>query len=121
MSGMKLFSKKITLFKKKDRETWQMIKSLLKDAGLTGIKASHYPIDSLSACGCGSKLDPRNFGVKGHIDRDVYFIDVREEDYDMNRIKALSNRKGFNNVVLGTHVSQKAEAKRKAGIYRECE
>lgn len=97
MSGMKLFSKKITLFKKKDRETWQMIKSLLKDAGLTGIKASHYPIDSLSACGCGSKLDPRNFGVKRHIDRDVYFIDVREEDYD--RAKEVLAEHGIEAVV----------------------
>ena len=66
VSEMGLFSKKITLFKKKDRETWQMIKSLLKDAGLKGTKARHYPIDSLSACGYGSKLDPRNFSVDGN-------------------------------------------------------
>lgn len=75
------FSKKVTIFKKKDRETWQAIKSLLKNAGLKGIRASHYSIDSLSACGCGSKLDPRNFGAKGFIDRYVYFVDVKEEDY----------------------------------------
>ncbi|MBQ9528628.1 MAG: CGGC domain-containing protein [Fretibacterium sp.] len=36
----------------------------------------------------------------------------------MNRIRALLERKGFLNVVLGSHVSQKAEAKRQAGIYR---
>ncbi len=97
VSEMGLFSKKITLFKKKDRATWQTIRSLLKEAGLTGIKASHYQIDSLSACGCGSKLDPRNFGVKGHIDRDVYFIDVREEDYD--RAKEILAEHGIEAVV----------------------
>ena len=97
VSEMGLFSKKITLFKKKDHETWQMIKSLLKDAGLKGTKARHYPIDSLSACGYGSKLDLRNFGVKGYIDRDVYFIDVREEDYD--RAKEVLAKHGIEAVV----------------------
>jgi len=39
----------------------------------------------------------------------------------MNRMKALLNRKGFNNIVLGTHVSQKAEEKRNSGIYKKWE
>ncbi len=39
----------------------------------------------------------------------------------MNRMKALLNRKGFNNIVLGTHVSKKAQAKRDAGIYKQWE
>ena len=29
-----------------------------------------------------SKLDPRNFGANGEIDRQVYFIDVKEEDFE---------------------------------------
>ena len=74
------FAKKITIFKRKDRETWQKIRELLKSEGFTGVRASHYPIDSLNACGCGAKVDPRNFGANGYIDRDVYFVDVREED-----------------------------------------
>ena len=36
----------------------------------------------------------------------------------LGRMKALLQRKGYNNIVLGTHISQKAEEKRKAGIYR---
>jgi len=36
----------------------------------------------------------------------------------MNRIRNLLERKGFPNVVLGSHISQKAEARRQAGIYR---
>ena len=75
------FAKKVTLFKKKDRDTWQKIKDTLKAEGFKGVRASHYAIESLNACGCGSKLDPRNFGAGGKIDRDVYFVDVKEEDF----------------------------------------
>ena len=39
----------------------------------------------------------------------------------INRMKNLLIRKGFNNIVLGTHVSKKAEAKRQAGIYKKWE
>ena len=39
----------------------------------------------------------------------------------MNRMKNLLIRKGFNNIVLGTHVSKKAEEKRQAGIYKKWE
>lgn len=39
----------------------------------------------------------------------------------MNRMKTLLIRKGFANIVLGTHVSKKAQAKRDAGIYRQWE
>ena len=74
------FSKKITIYKKKDKETWQKIKDVLKNAGLKGVRASSYAADSLCACGCGSKLDPRNFGANGYIDRHVYFIDVNTDD-----------------------------------------
>ena len=36
----------------------------------------------------------------------------------MGRMRNLLERKGFTNIVLGTHISQKAEEKRKARIYR---
>lgn len=72
-----LFEKKVTIFKKKDRQTWQKIKETLKAGGIKGVRAGHYFADTLCACGCGSKLDPRNFGAKGKIDRDIYFIDVK--------------------------------------------
>ena len=39
----------------------------------------------------------------------------------MNRMKALLQHKGFGNIVLGTQISKKAEAKRQAGIYRKWE
>lgn len=36
----------------------------------------------------------------------------------MGRMKTLLQRKGFNNIILGTHISKKAQEKRDAGIYR---
>lgn len=39
----------------------------------------------------------------------------------MYRMKTLLQKKGFHNIVLGTHISQKAEEKRQAGIYKQWE
>lgn len=39
----------------------------------------------------------------------------------MNRMKALLIRKGYKNIASGTHISKKAEEKRKAGIYKQWE
>ena len=74
------FARRVTIFQKKDRYTWQRIKDVLKAAGLEGVKAGHYEAESLRACGCGSKLDPRNFGAGGKIDREVYYVDVLAQD-----------------------------------------
>lgn len=73
------FGKKTTVFKKKDKAAWTEIKTLLKAQGFN-INAGHYCADTLMACGCGSKLDPRDFGAGGKIDRDIYYIDVKEKD-----------------------------------------
>ena len=61
-----LFDKKETIYKKKDRETWQQIKDVLKAGGIRGVSASHYAQDVVRAGGCGAKLDPRDFGAKGN-------------------------------------------------------
>ncbi len=91
------FAKKVTLFKKKDKDTWQKIRDVLKEEGIKGVRASHYSSESLCACGCGSKLDPRNFGAGGYIDRDIYFVDVKEEDY--SRAKSIIESHGISAVV----------------------
>ena len=31
-------------------------------------------------CGCGAKIDRRNYGPNGWIDRRIYYIAVRPED-----------------------------------------
>ena len=45
------FEKKVTIFKKKDRETWQRIREALKAEGFKGVRASHYFADTLCAGG----------------------------------------------------------------------
>ena len=45
------FEKKVTIFKKKDRETWQKIKDTLKEEEFRGVRASHYFADTLCAGG----------------------------------------------------------------------
>ena len=92
-------------------------------------------------CGgcCGNLLTPKleNLGMrlrKANINKEdvvIHFASCtscicsdnshRQPCPFMNRMKSLQNRKGFNNVVLGTHISQKAEAKRQAGIYKKWE
>ena len=74
-----MFAKKVEIYKKKDRETWQQLKDVLKAGGLK-ISAGHYFADVVACGGCGAKLDPRNFGAKGAADRDIYYIRVKESD-----------------------------------------
>ena len=79
-----MFEKKETIFKKKDRETWSAIRKVLKEEGIRS-SAGHYLQDSVMACGCGAKLDPRDFGAKGKADHDIYFIKVRADEADRAR------------------------------------
>ncbi len=75
-----MFEKRVEIFKKRDKGTWLEIKETLKSAGIRGVRAGHYLQDSVMAGGCGAKLDPRDFGKKGRIDREIYWIKVRESD-----------------------------------------
>ena len=74
-----LFRKRVPIFKKRDRETWKQIKDALKEAGLPGVKSGHYLQETVMGGGCGAKLDPRDFGGRGRIDRDIYWVEVPEE------------------------------------------
>lgn len=80
-----LFEKKIDFYKKKDRETWEQIRKALRKEGIRHVSAGHYFGDSLAPNGIGGQLDPRNFGSAGRIDRDIYYIRIREEDADKAR------------------------------------
>ena len=91
------FKKKVTIYQKKDKDTWQRIKDVLKGAGIEGVRSGHYDSDSLRPAGCGPRLDPRNFGAGGYIDREIYFIDVREED--VTRARSLIAENGIDSVV----------------------
>ncbi|MBR2067377.1 MAG: hypothetical protein IJ875_03855 [Solobacterium sp.] len=74
-----MFEKKVTIYKKKDRETWEKIKEAFRKEGFKDYKAKHYYQETVQACGCGSKLDPRDFAGKGKLDREIYVISVKRE------------------------------------------
>ncbi|MEE3458097.1 MAG: hypothetical protein VZQ82_08665, partial [Lachnospiraceae bacterium] len=66
-----MFAKRVDIFKKKDKEAWESVKKALDEGGFKDYKAGHYLQESVMAGGCGAKLDPRDFGGKGRIDREV--------------------------------------------------
>jgi len=74
-----MFDKYIIVFEVKgNRKLWEEVIAILKDAGFPLKKAIWQ--DEIGAVGCGPAIDPRNFGEKGRIDRDVYTVRVREKD-----------------------------------------
>lgn len=74
-----MFEKKVAIFKKKDKATWEQIRASLREAGIR-CSATHYTPHRSFACGCGGKLDPRDFGSNGKVDRDLYAIYVKESE-----------------------------------------
>ena len=72
---MGLFEKKVTVFRKKDKAACKLARAALTEAGLRGVKSGSFENEA-PACGCGSKLDPRDFGPNGKVDRLVYYVDV---------------------------------------------
>ena len=82
MFGIK---KRVEIFKKRDKETWDEIKRVLSEDGSIDYKAGHFFQETVARGGCGAKLDPRDFGAKGKIDRDIYWVKVAEEDAERAR------------------------------------
>nr|WP_326184598.1 hypothetical protein [uncultured Oscillibacter sp.] len=76
---MAWFQKRVTVFRAQDKAGWLAARAALKDADVRDIRAGHYDVEP-PVCGCGAKLDPRNFGPKGRIDRSMYFITVPQAD-----------------------------------------
>lgn len=87
---MPLFEKRKEVFCKRDKAGWEAAKAALKAAGVRGVKARHCQVKP-PVGGCGCKLDIRNFGPNGRIDREEYFITVPEEEAEKAR-KALENQ-----------------------------
>ena len=75
---MSLFEKKVPVFRKRDRETQIKIREALDQAGIWN-RCSHYEQEEIPVGGY-SAMDPRNFGKKGRIDREVYVIYVKACD-----------------------------------------
>lgn len=83
---MALFEKRQEVFCKRDRKGWIAIRSALKDAGIRGVRAWHYE-EEPPVGGCGCKLDIRNLGPKGRIDREIYVVSVPVSELD--QVKSL--------------------------------
>ncbi|MGN0839086.1 MAG: hypothetical protein ACI4NN_08435 [Pyramidobacter sp.] len=92
-----LFEKKVPVYKRKDRETWEQVCRALKEEGIRHISAGHYFSDPVSPNGIGGMLDPRDFGAKGRVDRDMYYVRVRERDREA--ALAAMRRHGLTSIV----------------------
>ena len=77
---MGLFEKKEIVFEMRGRkDDFKRVKAALREKGIKGVSSSVWQ-DELPVGGCGAKLDVRDFGPNGKIDRDTYTIRVSRED-----------------------------------------
>lgn len=76
MKRMSLFEKKVLIFRKRDRQTWEKIREILNEEGIR-FSSSRYEQENIPVGGY-SAMDPRNFGKGGRIDRHIYTISVKE-------------------------------------------
>ncbi len=78
---MGLFAKKVKVYEVKgDKPSCKKMKQVLKDAGIR--VSTTIWTDEVAGCGCGAKLDNRDFGPRGKIDRDIYTLRVLSQDQD---------------------------------------
>jgi len=81
---MALFGQKEKVFSETGQEAlWKEGKKALKAAGIRIVDANHY--DPKPLCGCGAKVDFRDYGPEATRDRHIYSIFVRPEDADRAR------------------------------------
>ena len=79
---MALFGKREIVFEVQgDKERWKAGKAALKQAGIKIMEAMSRE-GEMPICGCGPKIDRRNYGPEGWIDRQLYYIAVRPEDVE---------------------------------------
>ena len=77
---MALFGKREKAFEVwGDKGRWNAAKQALKEAGIKIMESGFYDTEP-PLCGCGAKLDHRDFGPNGKIDRLTYYISVKPED-----------------------------------------
>ena len=77
---MALFGKREVVFEVQgDKARWQAAKAALTAAGIKIMEALTRE-GEMPICSCGAKIDRRNYGPNGWIDRRVYYIAVRPED-----------------------------------------
>ena len=60
------------------KSRWKAAREALKGAGVQIMEASSRE-GEIPLCSCGAKIDRRNYGPNGWIDRRIYYIAVRPE------------------------------------------
>lgn len=79
---MALFVRREKVFEVRgDAARWRAAKKALRQSGIRRVEAGFYDTEP-PVCGCGAKLDHRDFGPNGKIDRLTYYISVKPEDVE---------------------------------------
>lgn len=79
------FEKSEFIFKKVgQKEQYHRCKTALKEAGIRIVEAGTVN-NTIPMGGCGAKLDIRDFGPNGKVDRNTYYICVRPADVERAR------------------------------------
>lgn len=82
---MVLFGKREVVFKTVgDRDRWKRARAALKSADIQIMEAGSFE-GEMPICSCGAKIDRRNYGPNGWIDRRVYYVAVRPKDMEQAR------------------------------------
>ena len=77
---MALFGKREIVFKTTgDKARGKAARTALKAANVRVMEAGSHESEE-PICSCGAKIDRRNYGPFGWIDRRVYYVAVRPED-----------------------------------------
>ena len=77
---MALFGKREVVFEVQgSKDRWNAAKAALQQANIKIMEALSRE-GELPLCSCGAKIDRRNYGPNGWIDRRIYYIAVRPED-----------------------------------------
>ena len=76
---MALFGKREKVFEVwGDAPRWKAARAALKQQGIKIMESGFYDTEA-PICGCGAKLDHRDFGPNGPIDRHTYYLCVRPD------------------------------------------
>lgn len=77
---MVLFGRREVVFEVQgNKARWNEAKAALNGAGIRIMEALTRE-GEMPLCSCGAKIDRRNYGPNGWIDRRIYYIAVRPED-----------------------------------------
>lgn len=77
---MALFGKRVVVYRAQgEKAVWKSARETLKAAGIKIMESGSYE-GEMPICGCGAKIDRRNYGPNGWLDRRIYYIAVRPED-----------------------------------------